>query len=84
MQYLGSIGLGLVWGWLLSSRSFVNRPVVVISLTLSPALLSVEVFWLAGWRSMWIFLAAVIAAAFVHSQWRRELRQHYETQTQGF
>lgn len=75
MRYFGSIGFGMVWGWLIllpDERNF-RRPFVAITLSITTMILAAEVYYLANLKAIPFFVAATAAAAFVHSQWRREL-----------
>jgi hypothetical protein len=76
---LGSIGLGLVWGWLMGSLSGRGRRLLLNGLALSTATLvfAIEVFLLAGWRALVIFLGAAASALFLRVLWRRELRKRF-------
>jgi hypothetical protein len=70
---LGSIGLGLVWGFLLGKfDSGILRPQLVAGVLLAATtVVTAEVFWLAGLRATPYFLLATLTALFVHAQWRR-------------
>jgi biotin transporter BioY len=76
---LGSIGLGLVWGWLMGSLSGQGRRLLRNGLALSTATLAfaIEVFLLAGWRPLALFLGAAASALFLHVLWRRELCRRF-------
>lgn len=84
MAYLGSIGLGLVWGWLIGFlEGRILRPgVVIVASTISTLVLTVEVYWLAGLRATPFFLIGAGVVLFLHSQWRRELRWRRQTESQ--
>lgn len=86
MTYLGAIGLGLVWGWLMLSfdERIFGRFVVIVILTLSTLILTVEVYWLANLGTTPFFLGAAGVAAFLHSEWRRELRRRSPVQYDEF
>jgi hypothetical protein len=84
MAYLGSIGLGLVWGWLIG---FLDSPIlrpglVVVASTISTVILTGEVYWFAGLRTTPTFLIAVGLGLFLHSRWRREFRRRCQTVSQ--
>ena len=79
MSYLGSTGLGLVWGWLMflvNERNF-RRPPVALTLLATTVILAAEVYYLANLKAIPFFLAAATVAGFFHSQWKRELRKRY-------
>jgi hypothetical protein len=75
---LGSIGLGLVWGWLagLWGSQVRRRLRYALALAAATALLGLEVLWLAGGWSLALFLAAAGAAWIAHAYWRRTLRRY--------
>lgn len=72
---LGSIGVGLVWGWLIAGFSGSGRKPVLNILVLSVAttVILAEVVWLAGWRSAAFFLGAAGIAFLIHRGWKRVL-----------
>ena len=76
---LGSIGLGLVWGWLMGSLSGRGGRLLLNGLALSTATLviAIEVFLLAGWRALTPFLGAAAFTLLLHVLWRRELRKRF-------
>ena len=73
----GSIGLGLVWGWLLGKfDSRIARPGVVgLSLAGATAAWTGELFWLAGLVAVPYFLCGALVTVFLHTQCRKELRK---------
>jgi hypothetical protein len=48
MEYMGCIGLGVVWGWLIDFlKARILRPgLVVLTSTISTVILTGEVYWL--------------------------------------
>lgn len=84
MVYMGSIGLGLVWGWLIGFlEGRILRPgLVIVTSTISTLILAAEVYWLAGLRATPTFLIGIGLGLFLHSQWRRELRGRRQTESQ--
>ncbi|MEO8435908.1 MAG: hypothetical protein ABI596_13495 [Pyrinomonadaceae bacterium] len=80
---LGSIGVGLVWGWLLGGvgdtvrGSFSN----VLSVLVATSLLLLEVYWLASWSGIGIALGALVLSLLLHLGWRRSLRQRFDQPT---
>jgi len=80
---LGSIGVGLVWGWLLgglgdtAQKSLSN----VLSVIAATSLLSVEVYLFASWRGIGVSLGALGLALLLHLGWRRSLRQRFNQST---
>jgi hypothetical protein len=79
ISILGSIGLGLAWGWLVGQRDQAGSWQVLKGLAVGVAtsLIGVEVFLLADWRALMSFVGASALAFVLHRQWRRELRQRY-------
>jgi hypothetical protein len=76
---LGSIGLGLVWGWLMGSFSGRSGRLLRNGLVLSATTLAfaAEVFLLAGWQAVAFFLGATAFALLSHVLWRRDLRRRF-------
>lgn len=76
---LGSMGLGLVWGWLMGGLSGRGGRLLLNGLALSTATLvfAIEVFLLAGWRALAPFLGAAAFALLLHVLWRRDLRKRF-------
>jgi hypothetical protein len=76
---LGSIGVGMVWGWLLAGVSGSGRkPILnVLLLSVATTLLLAEVLWLAGWRSAVFLLGAAGMAFLIHRCWRRVLYNRF-------
>lgn len=76
---LGSMGLGLVWGWLMGSLGGRGGRLLLNGLALSTATLvfAIEVFLLAGWRALAPFLGAAAFALLLHVLWRRKLRKRF-------
>ena len=74
---LGSIGLGLAWGWLIGKLDGrIARPRVVgLSVVGATAAFTGELFWLAGLGAVPYFLGAALVTVFLHTQWRKELRK---------
>lgn len=75
---LGSIGLGLMWGWLLvlALRMPVKRPFVtaVVLLSATGAVASMP-FLFSGGPSLIRFIVAAALAAYAHKVWLRRLSQ---------
>ncbi|KAA3662671.1 MAG: hypothetical protein DWQ04_12775 [Chloroflexi bacterium] len=75
---LGSIGLGLMWGWLLvlASRMRVKRPFIhTTSLILATIALGVVQFLFAGGPALVRLAVAIVFAAFAHIIWLRSIQQ---------
>ena len=75
---LGSIGLGLMWGWLLMlvSRMRVKRPFIhTISLILATIALGIVQYLFAGWPALIRFVIAMLFALFAHIIWLRSIGQ---------
>ena len=80
---LGSMGVGLVWGWLLGRvadtvpGSFSN----VLFVLIATSLVLLEVYWLASWSAMGISSGALVLSFLLHLGWRRSLRQRFDQPT---
>jgi len=80
---LGSVGVGLVWGWLLgglgdtAQRRFSN----VLSVFVATLLLGTEVYLFASWTGAGLFLGALSLALLLHLGWRCSLRQRFNQST---
>ena len=74
---LGSLGVGLVWGWLIAGASHsVRKPIRnVLLLSIATSFISAEVIWLAGWRAFPSLLGAAGGAFLAHLAWRRRLSE---------
>src|SRR5260370_39826759 len=79
IRLLGSVGVGLVWGWLIAGVSGSGRkPILnVLLLSVATALILAEVLWLAGWRSDAFLLGAAGIAFLIHRCWRRLLYNRF-------
>ena len=76
MALLGSIGIGIVFGWLagmLKFRQKIFQQVLVV--LVAAGLVLLEVIVLAGWKAGLAAFGGGLAALFVHLVWRSELRQ---------
>lgn len=80
---LGSIGFGLVFGWLLGLYDIrpEKMPAAVTSLTGASVAGAAVTAWLGGLSAATPFSIATLAALWVHSQWRSELRKRYPKST---
>ena len=76
ISLIGSVGLGLVWGWLIGSLGGrVRRPLLDgLALGAGTLLLAGQVAMLAGLDALPRFFGAVMLALLLHLAWRRELR----------
>lgn len=76
---LGSVGIGLVWGWLLGNlEGRVRRPLVVgWSTSLATLLLATLVLMFTDRRALWLFLGAAALSLLLHLAWRQELRRRF-------
>lgn len=77
--YLGAIGFGLVWGWLLGLYDVrpEKLPATIASLSGASVFGAGATAWLGGFPATAPFSVAALIALFIHSQWRSELRQRY-------
>ena len=77
---LGSIGIGLVWGWLIGEllghgqKSFSN----IVWVGLATSLAAIEILWLAR-RGFFGFLVATGMSLVINMCWRRHLRTRIES-----
>ena len=80
---LGSIGVGLVWGWLLGGAADTIRGswINVLSVVAATSLLLLGVYWLASWSGIEISAGALVLALLLHFGWRRSLRQRFDHST---
>lgn len=79
ITWLGSVGLGLVWGWLLGSLGGrVRRPLLVgWSTSLATLLVATLVLMITDRRELWFFLGATALSLLLHLAWRQELRRRF-------
>ena len=76
-QLMGSIGVGLVWGWLMGSCGPRIYRLIATAFSTATILLTFLVFELVNWRSVIAFLCATGLALLLNLVWRRELRERY-------
>lgn len=76
---LGSIAIGLVWGWLIGRSGDRPRRKILNVLTVSGATLSLAglVYWFGGWQGTIFFLGSTTLALLLHLGWRRDLRRRF-------
>lgn len=76
LTILGSIGIGLVWGWLLGHAFFFSKfgYLRVAGLVLGTAAAAVPSFLFAGIRGVVAFIAAVVLMVWIRTSWSRELQ----------
>ena len=76
---LGSIGFGLVFGWLLGLYDIrpEKLPAAIASLSGASVVGAAVTAWMGGFSATAPFSVAALAALYVHSQWRSELRKRY-------
>jgi hypothetical protein len=78
--WLGSAGMGAVWGWLAGMALTYTRlswPLVSCLVGATLILLSVTT-WMLSWRAMFPFLGAALLACMVYLCWMRELRRRVD------
>ena len=76
MMLLGTVGMGLMWGWLVAlvSRPPVKRPFLqAFILVLVTALPAWQTIWFYGIPGLVSFLLAAIIATSVHIGWQQQL-----------
>lgn len=80
ISILGSVGIGLVIGWLLGSLDgHMKRPILtftVIGLFLFTV--SLEIFLFVSWRGIGFFLGGAIFASLIRIGWHREIQNRIE------
>ena len=83
LVYLGAIGFGLVWGWLLGLYDVrpERLPAAIASLSGASVVGAGLTAWLGGFSATAPFSVAALVALWVHSQWRSELRKRYPKST---
>ncbi len=74
-QIIGSIGIGLVWGWLVGTlEGRVKRSLRgTIGAAASTLAVAVTIYGFEAWRGLAGFLIAAGVALLVHLSWRRSL-----------
>lgn len=78
---LGSVGLGLVWGWLLGMLGG-RRPRPMrngLILGIASLLPAAQLLLLVNWRALALFGGAVAVAFLLHLGWLRRLRALYKS-----
>jgi hypothetical protein len=78
---LGSIGFGLVWGWLLGSLGGRVRRRFLVGWSASAATLlaALAVRWFVDWRALALFLGMSVLSLLLHLAWRNELLRRFGT-----
>jgi hypothetical protein len=76
---LGSVGIGLVFGWLIGRFDGSPHRKLINTLAVNAATLSIAglVFWFAGWPGTLFFLAGAILAFLLRLGWQRQLRRRF-------
>lgn len=76
---LGSVGAGLVWGWLLGLRApWGRRPAHSAAAAFAASLLfALEALALVDWRAAGILLASLVAGLLARLGWRGALKARY-------
>ena len=77
LTILGSIGIGLVWGWLLGHAFFFSKfgYLRLAGLLLGTAAAAVPSFLFAGMRGVVAFIAAAALTVWIRTSWSRELQR---------
>jgi len=83
LAFLGAIGFGLVFGWLLGLYDIKpeRQPAAIASLSGASVLGAGAAAWLGGLSATAPFSIAALAALWAHTQWRSELRKRYPKST---
>ena len=77
MEWLGSVGMGAVWGWLAgmaAKRTRLSWP-LVSCLAGATLIALAEVVWSLGWRASYWFLGAALVTLFAYLYWMSRLRR---------
>lgn len=76
---LGSMGLGLMWGWLIGSLEGRVRHAFksILSVVVATLLLATSIILLTNWDALFFFLGASVFTLLFHSGWRRELYNRF-------
>ena len=77
IEWLGSIGLGAIWGWLAGitfGRARLAWPHISL-LAGATLILLAEVVWLIDWPAMIACIAATLLAGLAYLSWMRVLRR---------
>ena len=76
---LGSVGIGLVWGWLVGSLDGrVRQPYLTVTMVgFATFVISVVILWFLDWRGLAFFLGAALITYLLHVGWQRELRHRF-------
>jgi hypothetical protein len=73
----GSVGMGLVWGWLLvlagGSGSSRRRVRSIIVFVLATILIATQLYSFAGGQRLQHFLVSAVISLLLHLAWRRAL-----------
>lgn len=79
ITWLGGAGVGLVWGWWMGRLiGWTHRPLVNgLTPGVGMILLSIQIYLLADWRSLILFLGAAGFALLIHLEWLRRLRARF-------
>jgi hypothetical protein len=75
---LGSMGMGLMWGWLLilfGGRGPLRRPLInALALALATLLFALQLRWFTDGQRLLFFLVATTISFVLHLAWRHSLR----------
>jgi hypothetical protein len=84
LPFFGSVGMGLMWGWLLVAlEGRVRRPwCTVPAMFLSTLAMAVPVTWFQGGPGLAVFGGATLVAWWVHLGWRQALRRYASFKTE--
>jgi hypothetical protein len=78
MTFAGSIGMGLVWGWLLAliwREVPGKRPLRhILASLLATVLIGILFIWLTDWIYLLIFVGTAVFSFILHLAWRARLR----------
>lgn len=79
LDFLGIIGLGMVWGWYLGMvLEKVHQPLNTITALLMATLaVSLFILWHSGVSGLALLTISALSVLLVNLLWHRELQRHY-------
>lgn len=78
LSLLGSIGLGMVWGWLLGKIAFFSSQSIsqLLILVASTLLVGGEVYFFLDWQAVAAFSVGGIITLLLHYLWLKQLSKN--------
>ena len=78
LALMGSLGIGLMWGWLLilvSNQQPQQPERHILLLLIATAVMVSQIYSMNGLPAVWVFLITAVFSGIIHLSWRRRLRQ---------